>query len=1590
MLRAAPLYRLPALLLVVMGAVLLVTMPRQPAVFAAIPPEATTFSTAENIGWVINELHADPADDLTGDANGDGLRSAIQDEFVELFNDTGATADISGWTLADAFELRHVFPAGSVVPDQCAIVVFGGGIPTGTFGNALVQVASQGRLGMDNSGDTITFSDGSETIQSVQYGFEGGENQSLTRNPDVSGLWERHLTASAPQERRFSPGTRLDGQLFWGCPGYDAPPFVLETLPADGAVDVATNSAITITFSEAVSLNTPWFEIACSQSGIHSGVVSGDSTTAVINPDLDFAGDESCQVTLFGAAIVDQDGEPQQMEADKQWQFTTTAAPVDFILINELDAETLGPDAAEFIELYDGGIGQTGLDGLSIVLFNGQDDHAYASFDLSDFYTDSNGYFSIGNRGVPGVDLVMDDSLLQNGADAVALYQASASQLPPGTAVTTENLLDAIVYGSNQEVDTGLLILLLEGERQVDENARNLADFHSLQRCPNASGGQRRTGTIWPDTPTPKTANTCVLDSAPEIAGTTPANGERRAPSNSTIEITFSEGVNVYGQWFDLTCERSGRHEASYSGGETYYVLHPARNFAYGEQCQVTVFGGQVSDLDALDPPDHLAADYAWSFVTLPAGHILINEVNADSEGVDTQEFIELFDGGVGHTALDGLVLVFFNGFYDLSYGAIDLDGQQTDGQGRFVIGNLAVPNVDLVLPDGTLQNGADAVALYAADGQDFPNRSPLSVDHLLDAVVYGTGDATDLELLQLLLQGEQQVDENGRNNAEWDSSQRCPDGEGGQRRSGAFVANLATPGNINKCTFDRAPYVLSTSPGNGEIDVALEASITISFSEEVNLKGNWFTFDCVLAGNPAIGVKHTADQVILEPQGGLSRNDTCTVTVLGMQIGDVDIDDPPDRMEGDYSWSFNTVKTPLARHMIINEVDADTPGVDTAEFIELFDGGSGNTALDGLVVVLFNGADDLSYGAIDLDGQQTDEQGQFVIGNLGVPNVDLVLPDGTLQNGADAVALYAANSQDFPNRSPIAVEHLLDAVVYGTGDAADLELLQLLLQGEQQVNENGRNNAEWDSSQRCPNGGGGQRRSASFVANLATPGEVNKCTFDKAPYVLSTSPDNGDSNVAVETSITINFSEEVNLQGNWFTFDCVLAGSPAIGVNHAADKVILDPQGGLLRNDTCSVTVLGNQVSDLDSEDPPDQMEGDYSWSFETVKTPLARHMVINEVDADTPGVDTAEFIELFDGGDGNTPLDGLTVVLFNGADDLSYRTIDLSGRQTNSAGYFVIGGSAVSNIDLIIPDGAIQNGPDAVALYEKEAVGQATGLRPTVEGLLDALIYHTNDANDPGLSPLLVKGEPQLNEGTWRDPAWDSNQRCPNGKGGQRRSAGHVQNLPTPGTANSCTVDKPPEIVSFSPKDGTPDVPIDSNLSVVFSEPVSIQTDWIQVVCKQQGTLTLKTTGGPKRYLIKPAILLMPNDSCAAKVLGNQVHDRDGYKDPLPGDISWRFMTGVVPVSVSAGFTSNSPVTIGAPVQFANVSFGQGTLTYEWDFGDSSPIAYVEEPSHTYSAVGTYMVTLTARTSSGEMDVYSSPAEIKLAHVFVPILTR
>ncbi len=194
---------------------------------------------------------------------------------------------------------------------------------------------------------------------------------------------------------------------------------------------------------------------------------------------------------------------------------------------------------------------------------------------------------------------------------------------------------------------------------------------------------------------------------------------------------------------------------------------------------------------------------------------------------------------------------------------------------------------------------------------------------------------------------------------------------------------------------------------------------------------------------------------------------------------------------------------TNVAGNILINELDADQGAADTAEFIELYDGGASSTSLAGLVLVLYNGSGDQSYRAIDLDAYSTGPGGYLALcaNGAALPGCG---PD-SLEDGPAAVALYRGNAADFPNGTPVTTANLVDAVVYDTDDADDTGLLALLNAGQPQVNENNNGRSATESNGRCPNGTGGARNTASVTPQPPTPGSANSCIpvveFTQANY---------------------------------------------------------------------------------------------------------------------------------------------------------------------------------------------------------------------------------------------------------------------------------------------------------------------------------------------------------------------------------------------------------------------------------------------------------------------------------------------------------
>jgi len=139
--------------------------------------------------------------------------------------------------------------------------------------------------------------------------------------------------------------------------------------------------------------------------------------------------------------------------------------------------------------------------------------------------------------------------------------------------------------------------------------------------------------------------------------------------------------------------------------------------------------------------------------------------------------------------------------------------------------------------------------------------------------------------------------------------------------------------------------------------------------------------------------------------------------------------------------------------------------------------------------------------------------------------------------------------------------------------------------------------------------------------------------------------------------------------------------------------------------------------------------------FSFLVLGQASYAQLVINELDCDSPGAETMEFLELLSETP-NYPLDGFVVVFFNGSvsgGNSSYFTIDLDGYTTDINGLLLIGSNSVSPVpQYLISENIIQNGPDAVAIYQADDLDFPEETLATIDNLIDVLMYDTDDADD------------------------------------------------------------------------------------------------------------------------------------------------------------------------------------------------------------------------------------------------------------------
>ncbi|HEX6243695.1 MAG TPA: Ig-like domain-containing protein, partial [Polyangiales bacterium] len=268
-----------------------------------------------------------------------------------------------------------------------------------------------------------------------------------------------------------------------------------------------------------------------------------------------------------------------------------------------------------------------------------------------------------------------------------------------------------------------------------------------------------------------------------------------------------------------------------------------------------------------------------------------------------------------------------------------------------------------------------------------------------------------------------------------------------------------------------------------------------------------------------------------------------------------------------------------LSPDIVVSQIyggGGNTGATYTHDFIELYNRGAAPVVINGWSVK-YASSTGTSWTRTDIDGviqpggYYLIQQAQGAGGTQPLPTPNAI---GTiLMSGSTGKVALLSNRTPLSGACPTSAA-IVDFVGFGAANCAETSPTPALS----------------NTTAALRDGGGAEETDHNL--NDFSVGPPTPRSAESAPSVLSLSPANGATNVATSASVTLTFSEPVNLANDAVTLECpvgLLIESSALQTN--ATSVTLTPASGLPSGVTCRVAVEAASVNDVDTNDPPDGM---------------------------------------------------------------------------------------------------------------------------------------------------------------------------------------------------------------------------------------------------------------------------------------------------------------------------------------------------------------------------------------------------------------
>lgn len=426
----------------------------------------------------------------------------------------------------------------------------------------------------------------------------------------------------------------------------------------------------------------------------------------------------------------------------------------------------------------------------------------------------------------------------------------------------------------------------------------------------------------------------------------------------------------------------------------------------------------------------------------------------------------------------------------------------------------------------------------------------------------------------------------------------------------------------------------------------------------------------------------------------------------------------------------------------------------------------------------------------------------------------------------------------------------------------------------------------------------------------------------DTSPTVSTINPTNGATNVPVNTTIALAFSEAVTTTDPWYTLQCPAGTTVAASAGGSGNTRSITPSASLPYSTTCTLTLTPANITDQDGT--ADILTGNSSFSFTTASAPLGScsNLFFSEY---IEGSSNNKAIEIYNGTGVDVNLGGYTVELYANGSSSTTSTLTLASQVLAHGSVYIIAnslaGEAISNVADVTSAVANFNGDDALVLKTPggtviDAIGQVGsdpgeqwGSDPvsTADNTIRRKVGATSgdgnptDAFDPALE--------------WDGYAIDTF----DGLGSH--------------TASCSMVDLPPQVQSTTPPSGGSALP-GSSITVIFNEPVTTYSGWYTLECPVGTGLTASDSGSGTTYTIDPDSDLPNGATCQVTVHADKVTDLDGTPEAMTTAYTWNFSVNSTPPACSGTYTKISAIqgSAGSSPVAGSIVTTQGIVTADY----------------------------------------------------------